>query len=303
MLNKLQINSNVTLADKTSWQVGGPAEFYCAPDSIEQLKECLKWANERNHKITILSGGSNVLVSDAGIKGLVIGMGNLNHYESEVINNRFVIKAQAGVGKSEILKLFLKHKLAPALFLAGLPGDVGAGVVMNAGVSEKIVPQEFGEIVDNFEVLKWKSKTNEFTTQKFNHKDIKWNYRHTYNWQPGIITSVTMSWPLEPQMQILDEVRAANKNRLLKQPLELPSCGSVFVNPEGHKAAQLIDKCGLKGFTIGGAQVSLKHANFIVNIGKAKAKEIDAVIQHVKKEVKANTGVSLHTEVIYLGEW
>jgi UDP-N-acetylmuramate dehydrogenase len=112
-----------------------------------------------------------------------------------------------------------------------------------------------------------------------------------------------MSWPLEPQEGILEKVKQANKTRLLKQPLELPSCGSVFRNPEGHKAGALIEQSGLKGFKIGGAQVSPKHANFIVNTGDAKARDIHRVIEHVKVTVFEKTKVKLHPEVVYLGRW
>ncbi len=296
----LTIQNNVELARYTSWLVGGLAEHFCQPQSEEELKEALHWSIENSKLITVLGGGSNVLISDSGVKGLVINLKKLSGCEIKEEEHRLNITCWAGTTKSELLKIFLKHKLAPALFLAGLPGDVGGGVVMNAGVSESFVPREFCELVDWVEVLRIEGK--QIKNIKFNKSELKWSYRHSHGWQPGVVLRAGLSWPLEPNPQILEQVKNANKVRLTKQPLDMPSCGSVFINPEGHKAAQLIDSCGLKGFQIGGAQVSLKHANFIVNLGSAKASDIWQVIEHVQKVVENKTGVQLKTEVIRMGE-
>jgi UDP-N-acetylmuramate dehydrogenase len=295
----LQIQTQVALAQFTSWQVGGKAEFFCTPQNIDEITEAVLWTKNKNIPFTILSGGTNVLVSDLGVDGLVIHLAQFKTITHEVKQGRLYLYANAGGRKSELLKLFLKYKLAPALFLAGLPGDVGAGVVMNAGVGELIEPREFCEIVDEVEVL----NTESLQITKFTQDQIKWLYRHAEGWQPGIITNVVMSWPLVQRENILDEVRQANKNRFNKQPLELPSCGSVFINPPGLKSAKLIDEASLKGFAIGGAQVSTKHANFIVNVGNATARDINELIKYVKKVVKEKTGVLLKTEVVYLGKW
>lgn len=297
----MNIQQNIPMADYTSWSVGGPAEHFCLPTSLAELKEALIWAESLGMAVTVLGGGSNILVSDQGIKGLVICLRRFSGTEVVEVSGRLEITAWAGTGKSELLKIFLKYKLAAALFLAGLPGDVGGGVVMNAGVGEAITPREFVEITDWFEVLSLKN--GQFNTRRFAKDQVSWDYRHSTGWQPGLIVRVGISWPLLPEADILERVRAANKMRLSKQPLDMPSCGSVFKNPEGGKSAQLIDSCGLKGFTIGDAQVSLKHANFIVNLAHAKASDMWAVIQHVRKIVKQKTQVDLTTEVIRLGEW
>lgn len=297
----MQIQSQVVLAPYTSWQVGGPAEFFCAPRNLEQLLEAQTWARQNKQPITILSGGSNVLVGDRGLKGLVICLkdfaGLTTSIAKEGDQEIFRIEVWAGTGKSELLKIFLKHKLSPALFLAGIPGDVGGGVVMNAGVAEMFEPREFTEITEWVEVLRPDGKV-----ERLQHDEMKWAYRHLEGWQPGIIIKAGLKWPNKPDPKILDQVREANKIRLTKQPLDMPSCGSVFVNPPGQKAAQLIDSCGLKGYTVGQAQVSLKHANFIVNLGGAKASDIKAVIEHVQKTVRDQKGIELRTEVIRLGD-
>lgn len=294
----LKILKNANCAEYTSWLVGGSAEYICFPENEEQLKEALQYSKQNQLPITVLGGGSNVLISDDGILGLTICLRRFSQISHEVKNDRLLIECLSGTAKSELLKLFLKYKLAPALFLAGLPGDVGGGVVMNAGVAESFYPREFMELVNEIEVIGFDGEVKTFKSS-----DLQVTYRHTEGWQPGIVTKVKISWPLQIEEDILQRVREANKTRLTKQPLDMPSCGSVFKNPENAKAAQLIDQCGLKGFQIGDAQVSLKHANFIVNLGHAKAADIWNVILHVQKTVWDQKGIQLKTEVVRLGRW
>ena len=294
----LNILKNVKLADYTSWLIGGPAENFCAPSTIDELKQALLFARNQNLAITIIGGGSNILVADTGICGLVISLRKFTETKSEIKNGRIYIQSLAGSSKSELLKIFLKNQLEPALFLAGLPGDVGGGVVMNAGVAEAFIPCEFMELVDEIDVM---SSGGEIINLKKSQLSVR--YRHTDGWQPHIVMRAHISWPYDQNPNILNQVREANKIRLTKQPLDMPSCGSVFKNPEGFKAAQLIDQCGLKGFRIGDAQVSMKHANFIVNLGSATAADTWNVILHVKKTVKEKKIVELKTEVIRLGIW
>ncbi len=294
----LVVLNKVNLAQYTSWSVGGDAEFFCMPKTIDDLKEALFHAKKNKLPITVLGGGSNVLISDEGVPGLTICLRHFSQITSKVENNKLHIEALSGTGKNELLKAFLKNKLAPALFLAGLPGDIGGGVVMNAGVAESFAPREFMEFVDQIEVMDFDGNV-----KTIDKKDLKVSYRHTDGWQPGIITTVKISWSMEIDETILQKVKEANRTRLSKQPLDMQSCGSVFKNPPDHKAAQLIDQSGLKGFRIGDAQVSLKHANFIVNVGNAKAKDIWDVIQHVRETVLEKQKVSLTTEVVKLGLW
>jgi UDP-N-acetylmuramate dehydrogenase len=297
----MEIRQNVSLAEFTSWNIGGPAEYLVLPKTIEELRESLEWASHKKLAVTVMGGGSNVLISDLGIPGLTICLRKFSKIETRIQEGVIEIDCLSGTSKSELLKVFLKQSLSPALFLAGLPGDVGGGIVMNAGVAEALVPREFGELVDSFEVLLFRQGA--FEIKKFKHKDIDWQYRHSTGWEPGIIVSAVLRWPLTPEPGILERVREANKIRLSKQPLDLPSCGSVFINPVGHKAAQLIESCGLKGFRMGDAQVSLKHANFIVNLNRATAIDTWNVILHVQSKVKDKTGVDLKTEVVRLGNW
>lgn len=294
----MEIREQVALKDWAWWKIGGPADYFCLPKTDGDLVQALQFAHDKRIPVTVLGGGTNVLISDQGIEGLTICMRQLSAVMSHETNGRLVIEALAGTAKSELTKLFIKRKMAPALFLCGLPGDVGGGVVMNAGVAEKIQPREFVEIVDWFEVM---SLSPPFTVRRFSRDQIQWHYRHTEGWQPGIIFKVAVSWPLEVDEELPRKVKDATKNRLQRQPLEIPSCGSTFKNPVGGSAGSFIERAGLKGFRVGGAEVSTKHANFIVNQGGATAGDVKQIIAHVQAEVKKQFQVDLTTEVKFLG--
>lgn len=297
----IEIKKDVITAPYTSWLIGGKADFLCFPTQLDELKEAITWALKNNLPITIMGGGTNVLVSDKGIRGLTINLRKFSKNEIIEDGQNLHIKCLSGMAKSEILKIFLKYQLSPALFLAGLPGDVGGGIVMNAGVSEAISPREFGEITHSITVLRYQDQN--FEEVEFFHKDLDWQYRHCHGWLPGIIVKAHLKYPLIKDSEILKKVKEANKNRLSKQPLDMPSCGSVFINPVGHKAAQLIESCQLKGLRIGDAEVSRKHCNFIVNLGQATATDTWNLMMKVKQTVLAKTGVNLQTEVVQLGDW
>jgi UDP-N-acetylmuramate dehydrogenase len=151
--------------------------------------------------------------------------------------------------------------------------------------------------------VKWIDVVSEDGSQvrRFTNDDIQWFYRRSAGWQPGVIVRVSLSWPYLPQTKMQSLVREAHRLRQKKQPLQQPSCGSTFKNPHQDSAGRLIEECGLKGFTIGGAQVSSKHANFIVNTGSATASDILELIVHVQAVVLAKTSISLQTEVVLLG--
>jgi UDP-N-acetylmuramate dehydrogenase len=300
----LQILKNVKLDKYTSWLIGGEADQFCLPETREDVREAVRYAATNNIPYSILGGGSNVLISDKGVRGLVIGLRRFSGIEAQIENDMIKINCLSGTAKSELLKAFLKYKSEAALFLSGLPGDVGGGVVMNAGVAELFSPREFMDFVTEIEII-----DTDGAIRSLVKKDLKISYRHCDGWQssdptrPNVITAVKIEWPIKLDDTVITRVREANKVRLSKQPLDMPSCGSVFKNPEGRKAAQLIDRCGLKGHQIGRAQVSLKHANFIVNLGGATALDTWSLIEFVRQTVKEKVGVLLSTEVVRVGEW
>ena len=150
----IEIQKNINLAPYTSWKIGGEADFFVLPKNLEELKEALIWAEENRYSVSYLGGGSNVLISDRGVRGLVICLKDFVGVEDLSDETHLKLLCRAGTLKRKVMRHFLKAELAPALFLSGLPGDVAGGVVMNAGVSEKVAPREFVEIVDSFKVLK-----------------------------------------------------------------------------------------------------------------------------------------------------
>lgn len=253
---------------------------------------------DEGHPVTVLGDGTNVLISEAGIKGLVICMKNLVGVEEEVSESHVRVICMAGTAKAQVLRCFLKNKLQSALFLAGLPGDVGGGVVMNAGVSEGYVPREFEEITDWIEVVTIESSPQ---VKKYTHDEIQWSYRQSKGWQPGVIVRAQLSWPNKPDDEVMKSIRLATRNRLMKQPLDKPSCGSTFVNPPGDKAGRLIEAAGLKGFRQGNAYVSDKHANFIITEEGATANDVLAIIRHVQQTVQQKFAIELQTEIQFLG--
>ena len=295
----MDIQKQISLKQSTGWKTGGPAEHFCTPKNLKELKQYCLWGNEKKLPITVLSGGTNSLISDQGIKGLVIHLKHLQAVEIIKDNNHIQILSLAGTPKSQIFKVFSELKLAPALFLCGLPGDIGGGVVMNAGVSYDVHPYEFSQIVEFIEVLSLKKNQLKI----FHKEDLKWNYRSCTGWEEGIIYRVSLKWPNTKLENFHQQLRQINRKRLTSQPLGHPSCGSVFRNPPSNKAGKLIETAGLKGFQIGGAEISQKHANFIINKGSATALDIHQIICHVQKTIKNKYNIHLEPEVRYLGEW
>ena len=297
---QLPIQQKVNLKDWTWWKVGGNAQYFYLPKNLEELKQAVSWALENHLSITIISGGTNVLVSDQGIQGLVIHLKYLNHTYIKEDNHHIQITTLAGTPKHEIFKIFSKRKLAPSLFLCGLPGDMGGGVVMNAGVGDaSLTPREFSQIVEWIEVFCYQKRE----LKRLTKKELQWSYRICKGWEEGVIYQVGLSWPLQPIKEFSKKLKDVHKKRTMTQPLNQPSCGSVFKNPKKEKSGRLIEQLGLKGFSIGQAEVSKKHANFIINKGGATAMDIHQIICHIQNKVRQSTGINLEPEVRYLGNW
>ncbi len=298
--------NNRSLKELNWWKVGGDAEHFCQPESAEELKSAVLKAKENSWPIRVLSGGSNILIQDGLISGLTIHLQKLTGLEILEDSEVLKVRCLAGTPKSELAKIFLQKKLAPAVFLTGLPGDIGGGVVMNAGIGEQRVPREFCEITKAIKVISLSDNSYAEEIEMPADK-IQWSYRDSQGWQPGIIVSADFAWDNSPSDEVMKEVREANRKRVSTQPLNKPTCGSTFRNPTGEhtglKSAKLIEECGLKGHQIGGAKVSEKHANFIENTGDATAKDIFALILHMQKTVKDQKGVDLHREVVLFGDW
>lgn len=288
------LKANVPLASLTSFRVGGPAEWYAAPRTLEELQACLEWANSQQVPITMLGAGSNLLVSDVGLPGLVVSTRHLRHIEFDEATG------QVTVGAGEPLPR-LAWRLADRgwqgfEWAVGIPGTVGGAVVMNAGAHSSSV----SNILVSATVL-----LPDGTTQILIPEDLKYEYR-TSVLQGGsrYVTQATFQLRPGADPTAVNTVTANHKQqRQSTQPYHLPSCGSVFRNPGGYKAGWLIEQVGLKGYQIGGAQVAQRHANFILNCGGATASDIFQLIHHVQQRVQQEWSLLLEPEVKMLGEF
>ncbi|ORU89927.1 MAG: UDP-N-acetylenolpyruvoylglucosamine reductase [Cycloclasticus sp. symbiont of Poecilosclerida sp. M] len=282
--------SNEPLARYTSWRVGGNAERLYKPLSVEDLQSYIQQIPE-GESLTWLGLGSNVLIRDGGIKGTVIytrGCLNQLNYLSE--EN---VYAEAGVPCAHVAKLAAEKGLAGAEFLAGIPGTMGGALAMNAGA----FGGETWNLVDKVVLI---NAVGDLITRSADEFEIA--YRSVSLKEGEWFVGCYLHIPVEENGKGREKIKELLAKRAKTQPTNLPSGGSVFKNPESDHAARLIEASGLKGLRLGGAQVSEKHANFIVNIGKASAADIEALIERVKAGVLEQQGVMLETEVRVIGE-
>jgi UDP-N-acetylmuramate dehydrogenase len=281
---------NEPLARYTSWRVGGAAQYFYKPSGIEDLQNYLGGlASSEN--VVWLGLGSNVLIRDGGVRGSVIyTRGCLSGIKFTSSDELYV---EAGVPCAHVAKQTVEKGLTGAEFLAGIPGTMGGALTMNAGAFS-------GEVWDLVRSVVVINKNGELITRGAEEFEVA--YR-TVNLSEGEwFVSATLKIPKGDDQQGKERIRQLLAKRTETQPTNLPSGGSVFKNPEGDYAARLIEACGLKGCQIGSAQVSEKHANFIVNKGGATANQIEELIAHVRCEVLDKQGVSLLTEVRIIGE-
>lgn len=273
----------------TSWRVGGPADLFFKPTSLAALTEFLV-RMPPEMPLLMIGLGSNLLVRDGGVRGVVIATGGLPRVLERI--GDFGVHAGAGVTCMQLARTCVRWQLGPAAFFAGIPGTVGGALAMNAGAfgGETWPHVESVETIDRRGVVRVRPR-----------EDYAIGYRsvagHAGEWFLG----ATFRF-VHDSTTTLDDVRAMLAKRAETQPLGEPSCGSVFRNPPGDFAGRLIESAGLKGTRIGGAKVSEKHANFIVNTGDATANDIEALIEKVRARVLASTGVALEPEVRIVGE-
>lgn len=274
----------------TTFRVGGEADCLIELENEEQLRKVQKYLYLVEIPFVVLGNGSNVLVSDSGYKGVILQIGNkMNRIHVE--GNR--VTAQAGALMSQVAAAALEHGLAGFEFASGIPGTVGGGVVMNAGA----YGGEMKQVVEKVTVVNRDSEIMEL-----DNGAMEFGYRYsTILNQPFVVTEVTFvlqSGDKEQIKALMDDLASRRRD---KQPLEYPSAGSTFKRPEGYFAGELIMKAGLRGFTIGGAQVSEKHCGFVINKGGATASDVKAVVEEVRERVKEQFNVELEPEIIFLG--
>ena len=285
-----RVLENAPMSRYTTFRVGGPADALFLPASVEELQEALAAAKAQGIPVCLIGNGSNLIVRDGGIRGLVIALGEPF---SELRVEGAQVWAQAGARLSAVAAAAQRAGLAGLEFASGIPGTLGGGCAMNAGAYG-------GELKD---VLVWADVLLDGELHRLSRDEMEMGYRSTMPLRRGaIVVAACFELRRDDPEAIQERMRDLANRRREKQPLNLPSAGSTFKRPEGHFAGALIEQCGLKGCTIGGAQVSQKHAGFIVNVGEATAADILNLIEHVQRVVRAQTGVHLETEVRVLGE-
>ena len=281
---------NEPMSRHTTFRVGGPAELLFFPASAEEVQLALAAAREAGAEVHLLGNGSNMLVRDGGLRGLTIALGEPF---SEVRVEGSVIVAQAGAMLSRVAAIAQEAGLSGLEFASGIPGTLGGGCAMNAGA----YGGQLSDVLESAVVL----LDGELRT--LSRDEMEMGYRTTLVLRRGgIVLEARFALTPGDGEAIAARMRDLNAQRREKQPLNLPSAGSTFKRPEGHFAGALIEGCGLKGASIGGAQVSEKHAGFIVNTGGATAADILALIDHVRAVVLRETGVELEPEVRIIGE-
>lgn len=279
------------MSKHTTFRVGGPAQIYVRP-SVAELKEWVKFAKEYQVPLTVIGNGSNLLVSDNGIKGIVAEIGK--EMESVFISGN-TITAEAGVSLGALANQAAAFALTGLEFAAGIPGTLGGAVVMNAGA----YGGEMKDVIKSVTVLDENGEEKELTLE-----ELDLSYRHSCIPEKGyVVVEVTMKLESKDEKSIRETMADFRERRIAKQPLEYPSAGSTFKRPEGYFAGKLIEDAGLSGYQVGGAQVSEKHCGFVINKGGATEKDISTLMDDVAKKVKEQFGVDLEPEVRKIGEF
>jgi UDP-N-acetylmuramate dehydrogenase len=288
---------NVIFGEKmgkhTSFRVGGPAACFVTPEDEKELKNITDLCRQENKPFFVLGNGSNLLVGDQGFDGVVISM---NHFsDCQIQKEKGIIKAGAGIPLAKIAREAYKASLTGFEFAAGIPGTLGGAVVMNAGA----YGSEMKEVLSKVRVLTPAGEVKEFSVS-----ELSLGYRTSCIIKNQyIVLEAVIQLEDGEENQIKDKMDDLAYRRKEKQPLEYPSAGSTFKRPEGHYAGKLIDEAGLRGFSLGGAQVSEKHCGFVINKDHATATDIRNLCKEVKERVRKHSGVELEMEVKTLGKF
>lgn len=275
----------------TTFKIGGPADCFVMPSTIDEAVDVVKIIRKYNTPFTIIGNGSNLLVMDKGIRGVVV---NLSDRFAKVTQKNNFIYAQCGALMADVSKFAGKCSLTGLEFAVGIPGSIGGCIFMNAGAYD-------GEIKNTVKSVTAVNKNGELV--RYTNSEVQFGYRYSIFQDNGdLILGVELELIFGDKKEIQAKMADLTARREAKQPLEMPSAGSTFKRPPGYFAGTLIDQTGLKGFSVGGAQVSKKHAGFVVNIGGATAQDVLDLIAQVQKRVYEKHGVKLYPEVRMIGE-
>jgi UDP-N-acetylmuramate dehydrogenase len=286
-----RVRFDVPLAKHTSLRIGGPADALATPDDRPELARLLALCAAHGLPHHVLGGGFNTLVLDVGLDGVVIQLTRFRRVEERPGG---AVRAEAGVSHSKLTRFCVERGLSGLEFGAGIPGTIGGWIAMNAGVHER-------EVRDAALEVEAMTPTGG-AVRRLSPHSLRFVYRALRGVAPGsVLLSVLFAVSVSTPERVKAEVERHLAKRSSTQPLDVPSCGSVFKNPPGDFAGRLIEAAGLKGLRVGGAEISTVHANFIVNRGGAKAADVLALIERARAAVHARHGVDLHTEVHVVG--
>ena len=312
-----QIYMNEEMSKHTTFKVGGPADIFVILKNVEELKYTIKIAKEYNEHITIIGNGSNVLVKDKGIRGIVIKI-DFEKIEIEEKDEEVIVTVGAGVKLAKLAQDLLNNSITGFEFASGIPGTIDGALKMNAGayglemkdvvISTKCLDMKRYDMlvdtlnIDDIEITEQIEKSDEPELVELTNEQQEFSYRNSvFENKRYVILETNLRLHKGSQEEIRSKMEELAKTRREKQP-NLPSAGSTFKRGEDYITAKLIDECGLKGYTIGGAKVSEKHAGFIVNTGDATAQDILDLINYVKQEVFNQTRKVINLEIEVLGE-
>ncbi len=292
-VNRNDILKDEPMSKHTSFKIGGNAEYFIKIKNIQSLKNVLALANENNIPITIVGNGTNLLVKEGGIKGFVLKL-ELNDFKIKRNVNDVLITVESGMSLAALSAIALKEEISGLEFLSGIPGTIGGALRMNAGA----YGSEMKDIVVKTKAMTYDGKIKTFTTD-----EQKFSYRNSiFSNNEFIILETTIKLQKGKKDNIEEIIRKYSLSRRESQPLEYPSAGSTFKRKEGIVTAKLIDECGLKGLNVGDAEISRKHAGFVINKGNATASDVLKLIEIVKEKVKEKFNVEIELEILVLGE-
>ena len=292
-LNKENLYYDEPMAKHTSFKIGGPADLFIKVDNIEELKETLDLSKQNQIPLTIIGNGSNLLVTDKGIRGITAKL-NLKDIEIKNENNKQIIKVEAGVPVGLLAQKLLKEEITGFEELSGIPGTIGGAVIMNAGAHGK----ELKDILKKVTAMDYNGNIHEFTNE-----ECLFSYRNSrFQKEKYIILQATLELEKGNSTEIKEKMDEYMQFRKEKQPIEYPNAGSTFKRGEDFVTAKLIDEAGLKGYKVGGAQVSEKHAGFIVNVDNATAKDVIELTDYIKEKKEEKFGKKINLEIQIIGE-
>lgn len=300
------VEENKSLAEIAAYKIGGPARFFVTPKKEDDIEKVLRVSKEKGIELYVMGSGTNLLISDSGFEGIILWLGPSETLTQKLIkvvkqdSESVTIKVPSNFGKAQLLDYALKNNLSGLEFSAGIPGSLGGAIYMNAGTKWG----SYGGVVTEVEFIS-------VTKGKYSlmNSEIGFRYRGLGEGLllgDTIVSAVTIKLRKSTDMkQVLSIVDEIYSYRGLRQPLELPNCGSVFKNPENSErgAGRLIEAAGLKGEVVGGAEVSLKHANFILNTGIATAANVKTLIRKIQDKVIKKFSVQLEPEVVSVGKF